>query len=207
MIIRLFSIITIAALSAALWPSAAVAQTSTAAMVRGSSLQQPELPDLKSEGAAFRLSLLGTLIPLALGTAMIATNDSGDYSDSGGSAEGFLIYAGLYIGPSLGYFYAGKSGRGLASFGLRNGIALLSLVGAFAICPPMDYCDDGQVAAGSAIIIAGGVAILGSAIYDLANVKRTVRESNERKLASRVAVTPTYSRADGPGVRVSLAVR
>ncbi len=132
MFIKAFSIITIAALSATIWPSAAVAQTSATAMVRGSRLsvpdtgplQQPELPDLKSEGAAFRLSLLGTLIPLALGTAIIATNDSGDYSDSDGSVEGLLIYAGLYVGPSLGYFYAGKSGRGLAGgWAWRTGIA------------------------------------------------------------------------------------
>ena len=215
MFIRLFSIIALAALTGTLRLSPASAQTSATAMLSRSelsapntgTLQHPELLDLKSERAAFRLSLLGTLIPVALGTAILATNDGGDYSDSNGSLEGFLIYAGLYVGPSLGYFYAGKSGRGLASFGLRNGIAMVSLVGAIAICPPMDYCDDGQVTAASAIIIAGGVGVLGSVIYDLANVRRTVRERNEQELASRVAVTPTYSRADGPGVRVSLAVQ
>ncbi len=66
-------------------------------MVRGSQLcvpdtrplQQAELLDLKSEGAAFRFSLLETLIPLALGTAIIATSSGGDYSDSDGSAEAF----------------------------------------------------------------------------------------------------------------------
>jgi hypothetical protein len=117
------------------------------------------------------------------------------------------MYAGLYLGPSLGYFYAGKSGRGLASFGLRNGIAMVAVVGAVAICPPSDYCDDGEVAAASAIFIAGGVGILASAIYDLAKIKQTVRARNEKELASRVALIPTYSRTDGPGVRVSLSVR
>ena len=84
---------------------------------------------------------------------------------------------------------------------------MLSFVGAVAICPSIYYWDGGQVDAGGAIIIAGFVATLGSAIYDLANVQKTVRERSEQELASRVAVTPTYSRADGPGVRVSLAVR
>lgn len=209
---KLVSIVTIVALSTALPPSAALAQTAATTTVSPSlsvadpgPLQQPELPELKSEGTAFLFSLLGTLFPLALGTAILTTSDDIYYSDASGSAGTLLIYTGLYLGPSLGYFYAGKSGRGWAGFGLRNGIAMLSLVGALAICS--DDCDSGATDAGGAIIIAGFVGILGSAIYDLANVQKTVRERNEQQPANRVAVTPTYSRADGPGVRVSLAVR
>jgi hypothetical protein len=168
--------------------------------------QELRPPNLKSEGAAFTISLLGTLVPLALGTAIVATSDDIYYSDSSGSAGTLLIYTGLYFGPSLGYFYAGKSGRGWASFGLRNGIGVVAFMGAVAVCS--GSCeDDSEATAAGLVLLAGGAGILASAIYDLAKIKSTVRERNENELASRVAVMPTYSRADGPGVRVSLALR
>jgi len=210
---RLFTVITIVALNASLPPSAAAAQAPAARIVSPglsvgdtSPLQEPQLPELKSEAAAFSLSLLGTLVPLALGTAIIATSDDLYYSDANGSAGSLLIYTGLYLGPSLGYFYAGRSGRGWASLGLRNGIAMLSVLGVIAICS--GSCeDDSQATAAGVVLLAGGAGVLASAIYDLAKIKGTVRAANEQELASRVAVIPTYSRSDGPGVRVSLAVR
>jgi len=211
---RLSSIVMFVALGSALPPSAALAQTAGTTMVsprfsvaNPNPSQEPELPSLKSEGAAFTLSLIGTLVPLVLGTAIMTTSDDFYYSDAAGSAGAFLIYTGLYFGPSMGYFYAGKSGRGWASFGLRNGIAMVSLVGAFAICSPSGCYDDNQATAARLILLAAGVGILASATYDLVKIKGTVRERNEKQLASRVALIPTYSRADGPGVRVSLAVR
>jgi len=209
---RFFSTLGIIAVVCVSSSSAAIGQTLDSSMGRlvrfdalgNGGLQAPEVPELKSEGTALSLSLLGTLVPLVAGTAILATSDDIYYSDANGSLGSLLIYTGLYFGPSMGYFYAGKSGRGWASFGLRNAIGLGMVIGVTAACPPADPCDEG---AASAIVLIGGVGILASAIYDIANVKKTVRERNARQMASSLAVIPTYSRVDGPGVRVSLAVR
>ena len=211
MSIRPHFIIATAAIALALPATTALAQTSATAADDPSQLlapaagllQQPEIPELKSEGAAFSLSLLGTLIPMLAGFAMAGS----DSYDASGETGAILIYTGLYIGPSLGFFYAGRTGRGLASCGLRNGIGLVTLVGAFAICGPMDYCDDSEAGVAAVMLLGGAIGVLSSAIYDIATIQRTVRERNEKELARRVALVPTYSRWDGPGFRVSVRVR
>jgi hypothetical protein len=61
----------------------------------------------KSPGAAFVLSFISTAGPMAAGAGV-------------GSAAGAGVFlAGVVVGPSVGHFYAGRVGRGLATAGVR----------------------------------------------------------------------------------------
>jgi hypothetical protein len=51
-----------------------------------------------------------------------------------GLSNGYVFLGGLVIGPSVGHFYAGQAGRGLATVALRGigtVVGLRSLAGCF----------------------------------------------------------------------------
>ena len=152
--------------------------------------------ETKSEGTASLLSLTGTLLPIGLGVAMAASDDQS-------GAGTLLIGTGLYLGPAAGYWYGGASGRGWKGVGIRFGITGAAILAIGGICSG-DNCnifgDDGG-ALGAAMIVALGasVAIVGSAIYDIANVHRHVRNYNQelRRRRARLSLAPIASPAHG----------
>jgi hypothetical protein len=134
--------------------------------------------DLKSEGAALRYSLLGTLLPVAT-----------------------LVFAGpgLIVGPSAGYFYAGMPGRAWTGIGIRT-IGVGGIVSSFIICG-WD-CGPGQSGYNEAwaVFIAGAGIVTISAIYDIGTVEAAVRKRNNSLMKLGDAITPMYfedSRAFG----------
>lgn len=149
-------------------------------------------PGLKSETKAFNLSFFGTLIPVGLGAASLAV-------DRSGVATLVLVPIGIIIGPSLGYFYAGKSGRGLATAGLRflliPGVALAS----FATCG-WD-CGEGDSGYDAAwiILIVGEALVVASAVYDIATVKKAVRKRNLAWGDKNWIIAPKYFAESGAG--------
>lgn len=149
-------------------------------------------PGLKSETKAFHLSLFGTLIPVGLGAVSLA-------ADNSGVAFASVALAGIVVGPSLGYIYAGKSGRGLATAGLRflliPGVALAS----FATCG-WD-CGEGDSGYGAAwmILIVGEALVVASAVYDIATVKKAVRKRNLALGEKSWMITPKYFAISGAG--------
>lgn len=166
-------------------PAAAVGQGSP----------QPFKP--KSEPTAVALSLLGTVVPIALGAVS---------SDQEGSMSSLLLFYGVYFGPGTGYFYAGRSGRVLAGAGMRLGIGLVALVAVVASCGDdwLFGCDDSGAANAAAILGLGGMAA--SALYDIVSAGRAVREWNARHEAPRVTLTPRIdpaTRSRGLAVRVT----
>lgn len=136
----------------------------------------------KSENAALNYSLFGTLIP----TATLV-----------------LAYPGLLIGPSMGYFYTGQGGRAWTGIGVRA-LATGGMISAFGICGwDCGEGDDAYNVAWAVFIASGGVFV-GSAIYDIATVKRAVRERNQ-SLSPSFGLAPTYSPARRElGLRLSL---
>src|SRR6185312_2151270 len=68
----------------------------------------------KSESTALRCSLLGTMVPIGVGTFLV-----------GGGAGASVVLGGAVIGPSLGHFYAGRPWRAAIGIGIRSA----SLVG------------------------------------------------------------------------------
>ena len=91
-----------------------------------------------SEQSAHRLSLWGTVIPVAAGVTWWAAHglQTGSASTSPDlpAGPGLLMAGGLIVGPTLGYSTAGLNGRGWRGAGIRSGLTLLSFVPAMAIC-------------------------------------------------------------------------
>ena len=148
-----------------------------------------------SEQKAFKLSLWGTVIPVAVGATWWAAHglQTGSASTSPEIMLGpsLVIAGGLIVGPTLGYSAAGLSGRGWRGAGVRTGLTLLSFLPAFAVCG-WDCSDGDKEADLGLLIIATGTGLsLASAIYDISRVERNVRRHNERPGPS-FSVAPMY---------------
>jgi hypothetical protein len=88
---------------------------------RSSSSPTISVSDRKSPGIALALSASSTVVPVGIG-AFLASGDR-----ASGETAGSLIAGGVLIGPSVGHWYAGRWRRGLASLGVRLGLAALGL--------------------------------------------------------------------------------
>lgn len=133
----------------------------------------------KSPYVAVQLSLLGTVVPTALGIAM---------GDGAGSLRGWLIAYGVFVGPSTGYFYGGQVGRGMGTAALRFGILLGAAAGAMGACGGVWGCDDPGAA--NAIVIVGLGAYVASALYDIARAGAAADAWNARHAERRVTIMP-----------------
>jgi len=160
-----------------------------------------------AERKAFRLSLWGTVIPVAAGATWWVAQGSGSqlgYLSAGPDRSGpaVVIATGLVVGPTFGYMQAGLGGRGWRGAGLRAGLTLVSFLPAVAICGW--NCSQGDAEYDLAwLAIATGTGLsLASAVYDISRVKHNVRRHNERRPGSRLSFAPVYV----PGQR-SLGVR
>ena len=72
--------------------------------------QEPEPYEAKSPEVARRLSILGTVVPIAAGLAI------------GETAFSPLVFVGPLLGPVLGYVCAGEARRGMAQAGIRAAV-------------------------------------------------------------------------------------
>jgi hypothetical protein len=138
------------------------------AMAQADDVTASQAATAPNPGKAGKRSLLYTLVPLP--TLVLAI-------------------PALIVGPSTGYFYGGMKGRAWSGIGVRT-LAFGGMIAAVGAC--YNYCSDGsQLAAGLAFFAAGGL-LLGSAIYDMASVKKAVRNHNQRPHEKPFAVYPTY---------------
>jgi len=148
-------------------------------------------PGLKSETKAFNLSFFGTLIPVGLGVGLGAVSLATDKSERG-VAFLSVASAGIVIGPSLGYFYAGKSGRGLATAGLRFLLIPGVFLASFATCGWDCGEGDSGYDAAWVILIVGEALVVVSAVYDIATVKKAVRKKNQAWGDKNWMIAPKY---------------
>ncbi len=102
-----------------------------------------------------------------------------------------LTVPGLIAGPSAGFFYAGMKGRAWSGIGLRT-LALGGMFSAFGICG-WD-CGPGESAYSIAwaVFIGSSALLAGSAIYDIATVKKATIAKNERSANKSVTIYPLY---------------
>ena len=123
---------------------------------------------LKSESRAFNWSLLGTLVPLP--TLVLA-------------------FPGIIVGPSLGYFYGGMPGRAWTGIGLRTA-ALGGIIIGLLICwncgPEASYTTNWIV------LVSSAGLLVGSAVYDIASIKKAIRNKNASIQNSVLTLTPRY---------------
>ncbi|MCJ7508357.1 MAG: hypothetical protein MUO85_06450, partial [candidate division Zixibacteria bacterium] len=175
------------------------------------------------ENTALRWSLFSTLIPVATGVAIwiLDKPESVPNYDPWGNVHYqdkepnraipvTLILSGIFIGPSIGYFYAGESDRGLDGIGIRMVIALgtTALLGTILAKGTDTSGELGGLriigAWALAAVIGSGLTV-GHSIYDIAKVKSTVRKHNDSLKQTTLILTPRYfvdSKTYGVGLQI-----
>ncbi|MCI0330502.1 MAG: hypothetical protein L0196_06060 [candidate division Zixibacteria bacterium] len=157
------------------------------------------IPDPKSEGTAVALSLGGTIVPITLGL-VVATQGP---NDAGIVPGVVLMGSGVVFGPSLGYFYGGRPGRGLSGIGIRLGLSAATL-GATYIAGTSTDGWDGLDRAAVAFFIGSGV-VAAAAVADVLLVPKAVRKHNRSLQEKALTIAPAYFAQHGaPGVKVQV---
>jgi len=142
----------------------------------------------KSETNAFLWSLSGTVVPIYLGASQ--ENEIGL----------FLFIGGVFIGPSLGYFYGDIPKRGLRGFAVRGGVMLGSLMIGSAM--GLETCVFGNSERnddGWAVVGLGALFVVGHSIYDIIAVPFAVREHNRSLQSASMTLLPKYFADSGAG--------
>ena len=155
---------------------------------------------LKSEDVAMELSRMGTLAPIGFALLGIRIYNSTPYMH--GLGEG-LIIAGITMGPSLGYFYGGLRKRGAMRAGQRLGLVMATYL-LHKMASNKDSSDDPLKDSGlkETVFVIGASIITIHAIYDILEVRNSVREHNNQLInqnQTSVILTPRYFANSGTG--------
>ena len=157
----------------------------------------------KSKRTALTHSLLWTIVPVAVGVAMM----SNKHSDPLGAGVASL---GLVLGPGTGHAYAGEMRRFWGGAAIRGLVISSSVLLTAAIVK--NSSEDGWQEGLSKFMLALGVVGIGgtvcvvSAIHDIATVSRSVDKYNSSHGFADVRITPTYSvNHRAPGVKLTLS--
>jgi len=154
-------------------------------------------PDYRSPETALRLSLYSTILPILVGSVMIATGVNHNQSDGALVVLGATsVVLGTALGPSVGLIYADEYARAWG-----HGVLRLLGIGLFAagtvaymrdnLC---EYCTGS--ASSSALLILGfgtALATVASSIYDIATAPHAARRENERRGSSALAIVPAMT--------------
>ena len=154
----------------------------------------PHTSQYQDPAIATLLSAAFTVFPTVAGIAMVT-------GEEGSSTGGWLIISGLTLGPAIGYFSAGRVGRGFAGLGVRT----LVLTGTIALVALGCQGGCSNEDTGAKIIAVGGFVITaGLAAYDIATVRRKVPVEGSAH-SSRIRIYPTYVAATkSPGLGVNI---
>lgn len=131
------------------------------------------------------LALASTAGPIAAGVA---------FESSLGDVSGLLITGGLFVGPSVGQFYAGSIGNGWTGIGIRGAGAVMGVVGAFmafedALCGlGGDDCSDRHGDTAALLFFGGGVTYICGVVYSFMDTP--LRIAGEGRTESRFGVAP-----------------
>lgn len=116
-----------------------------------------------------------------------------------------LATAGLVtmiVGPSAGHVYAGESKHALGMSALRLGGLVVFGLGALSVANDAGECfetncsSQRRVTGGHVAMAAGGLIVLGSAIYDIYDAGRAAERTNAKHAAS-IRLAPTMVSANG----------
>ncbi len=128
-----------------------------------------EQKELKSGGQAVGLSLAATGMPLILGGTLLF----GDSEELGLS----IGFGSIVLGPSIGHFYAGQTGRGIQGIAIRSGI----VAGATGLgyWVTRDSHPDVRGFTVMCYILLGGLLSGVHGLYDICTTPSSVRKYNE----------------------------
>lgn len=129
----------------------------------------------KSEAVAFRRSLLGTLVPVAVGIGLAARGPT----NNDALLPFALIEGGLIVGPALGHFYAERPTYAAITTGVRAAVAVGSLLWALSACPEFEDCSGGEETRQAVVFLAGAGLVAASAIYDIIAAPASIKKRNQ----------------------------
>jgi len=138
-------------------------------------------PGFDPASGPFSAGVGATIVPIVGGIAMMVAA-KGEMHEGASAAGLLLATGGLLLGPAVGDWAGGLSGRGFARLGLRSAAFLGGMVGGFAIA----WNNSDQNAASGAVFLGGVGIAAGLAVWDLATLKGAVR----RKRGQAVSVAP-----------------
>jgi len=148
----------------------------------------------KPPGRALLYSFLGTAVPVGIGTATALGNNTL-------SAGALVALGGGVVGPSLGHFYAHRSGRAIRGILIRGAAAGIGGV-ALTSASRSDDSKPGE----AWVFLACAVVGAGSLIADITGAPGSARRHNEDVVGARISVTPFAGSVVGaPGAGVRLA--
>jgi hypothetical protein len=135
------------------------------------------------------LALAATAGPIAAGAALSPYNEG---------ISGLLIFSGMFIGPSVGQFYAGSIGHGWAGIGIRGAGAAIGAVGfvmalSDAFCGlDNGECSDKHGATPAILFFGGGLTYVGGVLFSLIDspLRLAENEGPERKFGFAPALLP-----------------
>lgn len=152
----------------------------------------------KSPGVALGLSLLGTAAGYATFVAAIDSEQEGLV---------WLGLGGMVVGPSLGHFYAGESGRALGHSLIRVGALGTMFTGAVVMVVDCWDEEDDCGAAGPVLIVGGALLGVGSTLYSIVDAPAAANRHNQER--RRLVLTPAPvigpDRSTGYGVALGAA--
>lgn len=150
--------------------------------------------EYKSPSTALSLSLLSTLVPVVVGTSMIAVWENRHHNTPllvGGAAG---LGLGLSFGPSIGYAYSGEHFRGWGMGLLRLagiGVGVFAIAAAAVSSIRCDSCSNSGDGGGWLLLAAISLTpVVVSAVYDIVTAPRAARRANERHGLTNVSLVP-----------------
>lgn len=170
----------------------------------------------KSRNTALTRSLLWTLVPAAVGGALmlhgqrispLGSKQDANQTDDTETLAGLAIGSvGIVLGPGAGHAYAGKMGRFWGGIAIRiSGVALTAVIALPGSGNSSWSSMEAQIAQVVVAFVMGGSICLGSAIYDIATVGNSVNDYNEERGFRTLTLKPAYIAAyKAPGLVLNL---
>jgi hypothetical protein len=160
----------------------------------------------KSRNTALTSSLLCTLVPAAVGGALILHGSNSGQTDNTEALAGLAIgSAGIILGPGAGHVYAEKTGRFWRGVAIRGIAASITAAISFSASKNSFSIGEGVAQALMALAVGGSIC-LGSAIYDISTVGTSVDDYNKERGFSSLTLRPTYIAAHkAPGLMLTMS--
>jgi len=156
--------------------------------------QQASSAQPKSASKALTWAVGATVIPAAVGGAMILHSTEGMGTNANEAGMGILLGTlGFLFGPGTGHAYAGRE-HPMKGAWLRAGGLLVGGIGGLGAAVSESFGND-QSTGTIVLVVAGGVMILVSTVHDIATTGRSVEEYNREHGLSGVQLQPWYHRS------------
>lgn len=177
--------LSIATLIGALLASVSLASPAVETAEQRDSYPMDPKPANKTVEMAYASMLLGTVVPIAMGSLLASRSEDSDLAP-------WLIVGGVFLGPSTGQFYANSVGTGILSSAIRFGGAALFLSGALS-----GLGGEGDRESGSGRMLAGTMVFIGGTFYSLIDTHLAVDRYRQQYRSMSLGISPTLGLARG----------